>query len=43
MTNIKKMFELLNRINHTPSESDFKLDAKIKHAERINTVLRSVN
>ena len=36
---LKKMFEMLNRINNTPSESDFKLDAKIKHKERINIKL----
>jgi len=39
---LKKMFEMLNRLNHTPSESDFKLDAKIKHTERINAVKRKV-
>lgn len=39
---LKKMFEMLNRLNHTPSESDFRLDAKIKHTERINAVKRKV-
>jgi hypothetical protein len=38
---LRKMFEMLNRINHTPSESNGKMDSKIFHAERINTVLRS--
>jgi hypothetical protein len=38
---LKRMFDMLNRLNHTPSESDFRLDAKVKHSERINTVLRS--
>lgn len=33
---------MLNRLNHTPSESDFRLDAKIKHTERINAVKRKV-
>ena len=43
MTSIKKMFEMLNRINHSPSTSERGIDAKVFHAERVNTVLRSVN
>ena len=40
MKSVKKWFEMLNRINHTPSVSDkFKLDAKIIHKESINAVL----
>ena len=42
MESLKKMFEMLNRLNNTPSESGFKLDAKIKHAESVNTILRKV-
>lgn len=40
---LKKMFEMLNRLNNTPSESGFKLNAKIKHKERINIILKSDN
>lgn len=40
MFSTKKFFEMLNRINHTPSFSDkFRLDAKIVHHERINALL----
>jgi hypothetical protein len=39
---LKRMFEMLNRINHTPSESGFKLDAKVKHSERVNVIKRRV-
>jgi len=38
---LRKMFEMLNRINKTPSFS--KMDAKIKHNERINAVLTREN
>ena len=40
---MKTLFELLNRINHTPSESKIKLDAKIKHKESTNAVLTSLD
>jgi len=40
---MKKLFELLNRLNHTPSESNFKLDSKIKTHEKTNAVLTSLN
>jgi len=40
-TGIRKLFEMLNRINHTPTKSNFKLDAKIKTTERTNAVLTS--
>ena len=36
-----RVFELLNRINHTPSISNSKIDAKIKHKENVNAVLTS--
>jgi len=39
---MRKLFEMLNRINGTPSHSEPKLDAKVKHKESINTVLRRV-
>lgn len=39
---LKKMFEMLNRLNHTPSESGFRLNAKIKHSEKINIIKRSI-
>jgi hypothetical protein len=38
---LRKMFEMLNRINHTPSFS--KLDAKVLHKEKINCVLTKEN
>ena len=38
---IRKMFELLNRINHTPSKSNNKLDSQIQHKESSNAVLTS--
>lgn len=40
---MRKLFEMLNRINHTPSISKFKLDAKIGHKENINVVLTKEN
>lgn len=40
---MKKLFELLNRINHTPSHSGTKLDAKVFHKEKINVVLTKEN
>lgn len=40
---IKKMFEMLNRINHTPSESNSRQDSNIKHKEQTNAVLTSPN
>ena len=44
MKSVKKWFEMLNRINHTPSVSDkFKLDAKIHHVEQTNAILTSPN
>ena len=36
---MKKLFEMLNRLNGTPSESNFKLDAKIIHKEHINAII----
>jgi hypothetical protein len=36
---LRAMFEMLNRLNHTPSKSHGGIDAKIFHAERINVVL----
>ena len=36
---LKRMFDMLNRLNHTPSESDFKLDAKVLHSEKINCIV----
>jgi len=36
---LKRMFEMLNRINKTPSKSETKLNAKVRHKERINYVL----
>ncbi len=39
---LKKMFEMLNRLNHTPSESGFRLDAKIRHSEKVNHKLTRV-
>ena len=42
MEPIRKLFDMLNRINHTPSLSNkFKLDAKILHAEHTNAILTS--
>ena len=41
-SSIRKISELLNNINHTPSKSNFKLDAKIKTTERTNAVLTSL-
>jgi len=40
---LRAMFEMLNRLNHTPSYSAPKLDAKVKHKESINTILRRVD
>lgn len=40
---MKKLFELLNRLNHTPSMSNYKLDSHIRHRERTNAVLTSPN
>lgn len=40
MDTLKKMFEMINRLNHTPSESSFRLDGKIKHNEKVNVVKR---
>tara|TARA_B100000029_G_scaffold264040_1_gene260202 strand:+ start:1291 stop:1422 length:132 start_codon:yes stop_codon:yes gene_type:complete len=42
MESLKKMFEMLNRLNNTPSASDFRLDAKVRHAERVNAIKRKV-
>jgi len=39
--NARKVFELLNRINHTPSISDSKTNAKIVHVESNNVVITS--
>lgn len=39
---MRKLFEMLNRINGTPSYSEPKLDAKVRHKETVNTVLRRV-
>jgi hypothetical protein len=39
---MRKLFEMLNRINGTPSHSEPKLDAKVRHKESVNTVLRRV-
>jgi hypothetical protein len=36
---LRKMFEMLNRINNTPSKSHGGIDAKIFHTERVNIVL----
>jgi hypothetical protein len=33
------MFELLNRLNHTPSVSHNDLDAKLRHKQKINAIL----
>jgi hypothetical protein len=38
---LRKMFDMLNRINHTPSFS--KLDAKVIHHEKINAVITKDN
>ena len=35
---MRKLFEMLNRLNNTPSKSHGGIDAKIFHAERINLV-----
>jgi hypothetical protein len=37
---MRKLFEMLNRINGTPSHSEPKLDAKVKHKETVITILR---
>jgi len=39
----KKIFNLVNRMNHTPSQSNSKLDAKIQHKENINALLTSLD
>jgi hypothetical protein len=36
---LKKLFEMLNRLNHTPSHSNFRLDAKIVHKESTNAIV----
>ena len=36
---LRAMFEMLNRLNHTPSKSHGGIDAKIFHAEKVNIVL----
>jgi len=38
---LRDMFDMLNRINHTPSKSHGGIDAKVFHKERINVILRS--
>ena len=40
---LKRMFDMLNRLNHAPSESDFKLNAKVRHKEKINAVITKDN
>jgi hypothetical protein len=40
---LRDMFEMLNRLNHTPSKSHGGIDAKIFHAEKVNVVLRGEN
>ena len=40
---LRGMFEMLNRINGTPSHSEIKLDAKVRHKESINVILRRDN
>jgi len=40
---LRAMFEMLNRLNGTPAKSHGGIDAKIFHAERINTILRREN
>ena len=36
---LRAMFEMLNRLNHTPSKSHGGIDAKVFQAERVNVVL----
>jgi hypothetical protein len=40
---LRGMFEMLNRINGTPSKSETKLDAKVLHKESIDVILRRDN
>jgi hypothetical protein len=40
---MRKLFELLNRINHTPSQSHNGMDAKVFHKESLNVVLTKEN
>ena len=40
---LRAMFEMLNRLNGTPSKSHGGIDAKIFHAEKVNVVLRGEN
>ena len=42
INSMKKVFDMLNRINHTPSISNKKSDSQIRHREIINGVLTSV-
>ncbi len=38
---MRKLFEMLNRINHTPAKSLDKMDAQIGHKENVNVVIRN--
>lgn len=40
---MRKLFEMLNRINHTPSHSESKMDAKVFHKESIDVILTKEN
>ena len=40
---LRAMFEMLERIYGTPIKLSPKLDAKVKHKESINTILRRVD
>lgn len=40
---MRKLFEMLNRINHTPSMSKFKLDAKVGHKESVSIIITKEN
>jgi len=40
---MRKLFEMLNRINHTPSKSHGGINAKIFHKESINVILTKEN
>ena len=38
---MRKLFEMLNRLNHTPSKSNDKLNAKIGIGESVNALITS--
>lgn len=40
---MRKLFEMLNRLNHTPSKADFGLNAKVHHKESIDAIITKDN